>query len=187
MTTIDFVSLNKTSGTGNDTVQIICPPNSSSSKRNCTLTVSTRGGKTTNLTITQIGLQPTYPDAFSFNNTEFTEIEGSFSKAAFSLPCSKTISSIAIEGGTNAAKYFTQIVLTVLGPNAEQVFVKEVTGAQLPIGQGALLIKPEDYARITLLMNGEATAAYKYSSLTLKFGFTDGSSQNITFSFIGSL
>lgn len=57
----------------------------------------------------------------------------------------------------------------------------------MPIGQAALLIKPGDYTRITLLMSGEATTAYKSSSLTLKFGFTDGSSQNITFSFIGSL
>lgn len=138
------------------------------------------------MNITQIG-KPTYPDAFNFDKIEFTEIKGSFSETVFSLPCSKTISSIAIEGGTNAAKYFTQIVLTVLGPNAEQVFVREVTGAQLPTGQAGLLIKPEDYARITLLMSGEATTAYKSSSLTLKFGFTDGSSQNITFSFIGSL
>lgn len=323
----DWITLQKSSGTGNDTVQIICSPNSSSSQRKCTLSASTEGGgEVANLTITQIGLQPTsninikkesyitwecnyegmteatakcwvvynsqeylifegnlmsgtpslendikipwvegekmsfkaelymqdasgpaaearttfevfangeeiiadgdyngayvgatwgeyspteeeditlefvlsvrkqtepiepsYPDAFSFNQTEFTEVEGSFSNTVFSLPCSKTISSIAIEGGTNAATYFTQIVLTVVGPNAEQVFIREVTGAQLPTGQAGLLIKSGDYARITLLMSGEATTVYKSSSLTLKFGFTDGSSQDITFSFIGSL
>lgn len=127
-----------------------------------------------------------YSETFNFGNTS-AAVSGEFSKSWSSKPCSRTISAISIQGGPNADKYFSNIVVSIINEDGPtEIWSKQTNGARLPIGEATLRITPDQYTVVNVILGGIVTTTYRNSFVTLQFQFTTGSPQTITFSFTGN-